>query len=201
MSDEYEEFNAENSPLSHDQLTVWNEFKKGKKLPPEKLDNLLRTFNFNVHDCMNTFTYLTDSLKDDNSMLSDGLSSVVKAIDERVSFAKEITIQHEQHIATWLSSKHSSGKTTIQENIAWLVACNDGFEVTEWDNVSEYMSGHQKGLILNDAVNLISIYSYMQGLTALCTANAFNVFQPFYTEYRKKHGLPPLPELEEPKTH
>jgi hypothetical protein len=90
------------------------------------------------------------------------------------------------NIKKWLESETTYDVPT-HERFCYLIVANNGFDGVNSGNVTE-LNGHQLGLTINEAKELIYIQGVVKGLE-LTGINFHAAFQPYYDRYLKKHKL------------
>src|SRR6267142_673756 len=79
---------------------------------------------------------------------------------------------------------HSFEGRPLHEFICYLVVANGGFSVHGWGFLS-YGGGHKRGLEQNEALHLIALGSYMNGLDT-AGVPIYDKFEPYFKAYLAK---------------
>lgn len=86
-------------------------------------------------------------------------------------------------VTEWLEEDH--GGRPRHERLCWLLYCNGGPAVHEWGVTSTDKHGHQIGLEMEDAIELMQVSAFMTGLAA-CGVDVLGVLTPMMDAYRER---------------
>lgn len=94
------------------------------------------------------------------------------------------------NLEAWLDKMLENGQRR-HERLAFLITANGGAVVRGWGMISFREGGHQSGLDLDDALELIKVAAFFQGLGA-AGVDVASVFTPRLNAYRARFGLAPF---------
>lgn len=86
-------------------------------------------------------------------------------------------------VEEWLNKIQKDGNP-LHRRISFLVTANGGFEVGSWGYIA-HGGIHQQGLEQEDALELMQISAFMQGLDA-AEVPVLDKFMPHFKEYQEE---------------
>lgn len=91
-------------------------------------------------------------------------------------------------VREWLDKTSIRG-TPMRERLSYLLACNGGkLTVTSWGFIGCNDAGHQVGLEQDEALELIYLSGFIDGL-AMVGVDVFEHHKKYFHEYARKHGF------------
>lgn len=89
----------------------------------------------------------------------------------------------------WLDTEvaHQGGTIKCSERTCFLLMANGGWKFNGWVTAPRTDLGHQRGLIMEDALELMQINAFLSGL-GKAGINWSATFQPIWEVYKTAHG-------------